>query len=648
MRQATSAGTHSALTAIAFVALFATRAEAQREHPISETIRVPAGGFVTRPGGKFDLTVAVKIPRDEKVWHLYSITQKPGGPTRTTFTVAPAALFRIEGRITGTKPMVASDPNFGMLTETYADSAIFSIPVTGAATASGEQKLSIRMYYQTCNDRYCLPPNEDTLFASVRFEGGPVATVERAVASDTALPATPLLAGAGETSNNSNGTTSAPLPGNGSLPLFLWIAATMGALSLLTPCVFPMVPITISYFSRGESRGRGRAVRDAAVYAGGIILAFTSLGLGLAVLLGATGLNRFAANPWLNLAIAALFAGFALSLFGVVHFAVPGSFLTRIDRITRDSRFGRDGTTALMGATFALTSFTCTAPFVGTLLVSATQGSYTWPALGLLIFSAVFALPFLVLALVPEALARLPRSGEWMITMKWVLGFLELAAAMKFLSNADLVQGWNIFTRDVVLLSWIVIACAMMLYLFGVRIGRGAMTRGKQHPVAGLIAGLAAGWLAMGSAGHRLGELEPFLPPAGANASGVANANELSWILNDYAAATSLARKQHKFVLIDFTGYTCTNCRWMEANMFPRETVRAELDKFVRVRLFTDGRDPSNARQQAFEEQQFKTVALPLYAVVGPDGRTRATYLGMTRDETEFTRFLFDARGGTK
>jgi thiol:disulfide interchange protein DsbD len=456
------------------------------------------------------------------------------------------------------------------------------------------------------------------------------------------------LEGAGETSNNSNGTTSAPLPGNGSLPLFLWIAATMGALSLLTPCVFPMVPITISYFSRGESRGRGRAVRDAAVYAGGIILAFTSLGLGLAVLLGATGLNRFAANPWLNLAIAALFAGFALSLFGVIRFAVPGSFLTRIDRITRDSRFGRDGTTLLMGATFALTSFTCTAPFVGTLLVSATQGSYIWPALGLLTFSAVFALPFLVLALVPEALARLPRSGEWMITMKWVLGFLELAAAMKFLSNADLVQGWNIFTRDVVLLSWIVIACAMMLYLFGVRIGRGAMTRGKQHPVAGLIAGLAAGLLAMGSAGHRLGELEPFLPPAGTNASGVANASELSWILNDYAAATSLARNQHKFVLIDFTGYTCTNCRWMEANMFPRETVRAELDNFVRVRLFTDGRDPGNARQQAFEEQQFKTVALPLYAVVGPDGRTRATYLGMTRDEREFTKFLFDARSGTK
>ena len=634
MRGGTSAGTRSAVAAIAMVVFFATGAAAQREHPISEAIRVPAGGIVARPGAKFDLTVAVKIPHDEKVWHLYSITQKPGGPTRTTFSVGPAALFRIDGRIDGTKPMVASDPNFGMLTETYADTAVFVIPVASVESAEGVQRIAVRMYYQTCNDRYCLPPTEDTLFASVRFEGGAVASAEPPEPTPTPTPTlTP---------------TPTPLPGNGSLALFLWIAATMGALSLLTPCVFPMVPITISYFSRGESRGRARAVRDAAVYAGGIVFAFTSLGLGLAVLLGATGLNRFAANPWLNLAIAALFAGFALSLFGVIHLAVPGNILTRIDRITRESRFGRDGTTLLMGATFALTSFTCTAPFVGTLLVSATQGSYIWPALGLLTFSAVFALPFLVLALVPEALGRLPRSGEWMVTMKGVLAFLELAAAMKFLSNADLVQGWNIFTRNVVLLSWVAIGCALMLYLLGVRFGRGGMMRAKPHPIGFLVTAAVVAWLATGSSGRRLGELEPFLPPAGANATGVANANELSWILNDYAAATSLARTQNKFVLIDFTGYTCTNCRWMEANMFPRETVRAELDKFVRVRLFTDGQEPSNARQQAFEDAQFKTVALPLYAVVGPDGRTRATYLGMTRDEREFTKFLFDARGGTK
>ncbi len=595
-------------------------AAAQREHPIAEAIRTPARGIIVQPGTRFRVTIAVSIPRDEKVWHLYSITQKPGGPIRTKFSVSPASLFTLDGPIRGTAPYAAMDPNFGIVTETYTDSAVFELGVMSAPSASGAGRLAVMMYYQTCNDRFCLPPTEDTLFANVNFVGAP------ASAAVTTAPAEPL-------------------PGNGSLALFLWIAATMGALSLLTPCVFPMVPITISYFSRGGARGRARAVRDAAVYAGGIVVAFTSLGLGLAVLLGATGLNRFAANPWLNLAIALLFAGFALSLFGVIHLAVPGSFLTKVDRITRESRFGRDGTTLLMGATFALTSFTCTAPFVGTLLVSATQGRWMWPALGLLTFSTVFALPFLLLALVPEALARLPRSGEWMVTMKGALAFLELAAAMKFLSNADLVQGWGVFTRNVVLGSWIALGAGLAIYLLGVRAGRGA-ARAPVHPVAAVFTIAIVAWLASGISGRRLGELEPFLPPAGTASTGVANANEAGWILNDYDAAAKRARDEHKFVLIDFTGYTCTNCRWMEANMFPREAVRHELDRFVRVRLFTDGRDQSNVRQQAFEEKQFKTVALPLYAVVDADGHTKATYLGMTRDANEFVKFLFDARTG--
>lgn len=608
----------------------------QREHPITEIIRAPATGIVARPGERFDVTLAVNIPNAGKTWHLYSITQGPGGPIRTQIKVGPSAIFRLSGTITGTEPDVANDPNFGIMTETYTDSAVFSIPVASSRAATGTKRLVVSMYYQTCNDKYCLPPVEDTLGVDVKLVGTvaapPAASTSAAIpVTDAPMSAAPTVNEPVRTTQRSLPTTT--LPGNGSLGLFLWIAATMGALSLLTPCVFPMVPITISYFSRGESRGRARAVRDAGVYAGGIVAAFTSLGLGLAVVLGATGLNRFAANPWLNLAIAALFAGFALSLFGVVDLAVPGSILTRIDRVTRESRFGRDGTTLLMGATFAVTSFTCTAPFVGTLLVSATQGNWKWPALGLLTFSAVFALPFLILALVPEALGRLPRSGEWMVTMKGSLAFLELAAAMKFLSNVDLVEGWGVFTRNVVLVSWVVLGIALVAYL----------ARGRRVVPAVITVAVVA-WLATGLAGRRLGELEPFLPPAGANAGGVANANELTWILNDYPGALARARAENKLVLIDFTGYTCTNCRWMEANMFPRDEVRRELDRFVRVRLFTDGRDESNVRQQAFEEQQFKTVALPLYAVVGSDGVTRATYLGMTRDVDEFVRFLFAVR----
>ncbi|HET9424765.1 MAG TPA: cytochrome c biogenesis protein CcdA [Gemmatimonadaceae bacterium] len=614
----------------ALLATLAAPAAAQREHPISSELRVPPAAVA--PGGRFTAVLAVTIPSKPVEWHFYSITQPPGGPIRTTIgLVSPA--FRIADSITGTKPVVADDPNFGMPTETHTDSAVYQIPLVADPRATGSQRLAVTLRYQVCNERYCLPPVTDTILANVALAGTAKSdSLWAAVPPTTTTTATPTP------------TPTGPLPGNGSLALFLWIAATMGALSLLTPCVFPMVPITISYFSRGDARGRGRALRDAGVYAIGIVAAFTAIGLGLALLLGATGLNRFAANPWLNLAIALLFAGFALSLFGVVNLGVPGSFVNRIDLLTRTSRFGRDGTTLLMGATFAVTTFTCTAPFVGTLLVAATQGDWLWPALGLLTFSGVFALPFVILALVPEALNRLPRSGEWMVTLKGVLAFLELAAAMKFLSNADLVMGWGVFTRNVVLGTWVVLGLGLIAYLLGVRLGRNAIP-GRRHWIPAAVSALVIAWLATGLMGRRLGELEPFLPPAGHNAGGVV-AGELEWMLDDYDGALARAKAENKLVLLDFTGYTCTNCRWMEANLFPRDEIERELEKFVRVRLFTDGQDESNARQQKFQEEKFNTVALPLYAVVDADGNPRGQFLGMTRNSEEFIAFLSSAAAG--
>ena len=598
-----------------------TPALAQREHPISAELRVPAG-FTVQPGGKFTATLAVTIPSSPVVWHFYSITQPPGGPIATTIKIGPSPSFRLAGRIDGTTPEIADDPNFGMMTETHTDSVIYQIPVIASPTQSGTQRLAIALRYQTCNDRYCLPPVTDSIFADVKLIGAALANDSLWTAS---APAETLSPGPQPLPPRQGS-----LPGNGSLALFLWIAATMGALSLLTPCVFPMVPITISYFSREDHRDRGRAFRDAGVYAVGIMAAFVTIGLGLALVLGATGLNRFAANPWLNLAIALLFAGFALSLFGVLNLGVPGSFVNRIDALTRSSKFGRDGTTLLMGATFAVTTFTCTAPFVGTLLVAATQGDWLWPALGLLTFSGVFALPFVILALVPGALSRLPRSGEWMVTLKGTLAFLELAAAMKFLSNADLVQGWGIFTRNVVLATWVGLGLGLIFYLL----------RGKRHWVPAAITAVVIAWLATGLAGRRLGELEPFLPPA---PGGVANSGELSWMLDDYDGALARAKSENKLVLIDFTGYTCTNCRWMEANMFPRTEIERELERFVRVRLFTDGQDESNSRQQKLQETKFNTVALPLYAVVDASGNTLGQFLGMTRSSDEFIAFLAGA-----
>ena len=416
----------------------------------------------------------------------------------------------------------------------------------------------------------------------------------------------------------------------------------MGALSLLTPCVFPMVPITVSYFTRRVTSGpvaRADSVVQALVYGAGIILTFTAVGFTLAVAFGAAGLNRFAADPWLNLAVTALFVAFALSLFGVYELTLPSRLLTFAAKA--DQGRGRYAGTLLMGLAFTLTSFTCTAPFLGTLLVVAAQGDWQWPLAGMLTFSTVFALPFMLLALAPRLIAALPRSGTWLIAVKATMGMLELAAAMKFLSNADLVWGWGIFTREVVIAVWIAIAVVLGVYLAGLtRLGH-APRLGRPHwlrSTAAATAALFAIWLTTGLFGRRLGEIEAFLPPA--DLAAMTPKAELPWIINDYDAARTESARQRRPLLIDFTGYTCTNCRWMEANMFPRPDVTRELARYVRVRLYTDGRGEPYRSFQRMQQTTYGTVALPYYAVVDPDGTPAVAFGGLTRDSGAFVSFL--------
>jgi thiol:disulfide interchange protein DsbD len=393
-----------------------------------------------------------------------------------------------------------------------------------------------------------------------------------------------------------------------------------------------MVPITVSYFTSRAGRTRRDAIVQALVYGAGIVLTFSGAGLALALAAGAAGLNQFAANPWVNLGITALFLAFALSLFGRVELALPSRVVTRA--VSAEQRRAGYAGTLLMGFAFTLTSFTCTAPFLGSLLVVAATGDWVWPLAGMLAFSTVFALPFVALAIVPQRLAALPRAGVWLQSMKSAMGLLEIAAALKFLSNADLVWGWHIFTRDVVLAGWVVIAIALAWQLGRPHGGRRVVWR-----AAGAAAALAlAAWLGAGLRGMRLGELEAFLPPADARV--LTAGREPDWIVNDYAAAIDLARRENRPVLVDFTGYTCTNCRWMEANMFPRPDVALELARFVRVRLYTDGQGEPFTGFQRMQRETYGTVALPYYAALAPDGTPRVAFGGLTRDAGEFIAFL--------
>jgi thiol:disulfide interchange protein DsbD len=548
-------------------------------------------------GDQFTAEVTARI---DPAWHIYSVTQGRGGPFPTRFTFPEGQPFRITGAVTGPAPTTEMDPNFGISTETHSGSPVFRVPVQVAFEAPGERQLLIDVRYQACDESNCLPPRTDKLSVPV------------------------MLAGGGRTD---------------SLASFLWLAMSMGALSLLTPCVFPMVPITVSYFTNRGTAGRWRALRDAGIYAFGIILTFTGLGLMLAAVFGAAGINQFASSPLVNLAIAAVFGAFAASLFGAFHFAIPSRILTSLDALS--GGYGPGNVLALlaMGLTFSLTSFTCTAPFVGTLLVMASQGQRLDPVLGMLAFSTVFSAPFFVLALAPQWLSQLPRAGGWLNSVKVVMGLLEIAAAMKFLSNADLVWRWGVFTREVVLAVWIATGAMAAIYLIGWPVRRTSVPR--WIAAAAFIAGTIA--LVPGLFGRRLGEIEAYLPPASdeqTSTSPAQSADGLHWIVNDLDAARDQARRDEKLIFVDFTGYTCTNCRWMEINLFPRNEVRTELARFVTVRLYTDGVGALYERQQKLQQQMFHTVALPLYAILRPDGTRLATFSGLTRDPVAFVAFL--------
>jgi thiol:disulfide interchange protein len=425
---------------------------------------------------------------------------------------------------------------------------------------------------------------------------------------------------------------------------FLWLAASTGLLSLLTPCVFPMVPVTIAYFSTPEHHRQG-GLRRAFLFALGIIGTFTILGLALAAIFGAAGINRFAADPRVNLVLAALFLIFAANLMGWLEIGIPWRLSNAADRAARDATAGSSLGALVMGATFTLTSVTCTAPFVGTLLVLASQGSWTMPIAGMLVYSTAFALPFFLLAAAPRLVSRLPRAGEWMRTLRVLIGLLEVGAAIKFVSNADLVLGWGIFTRDVVLIGWSALALAGAAYVgrnLGPKLRRRELRPISLVPV--VVALVVAGWLASGIGGRPLPQVEAFLPPVVPTALASSSGETPIWLLNDYSAAQSAARSSGKLVFVDFTGYTCTNCRWMEANIFTRPDVSAELGQFVLSRLYTDGEGEIYERQQAFQEKTFGTVALPLYAVVDAEGKVRATFSGLTRNPADFIAFLRRAR----
>jgi thiol:disulfide interchange protein DsbD len=375
---------------------------------------------------------------------------------------------------------------------------------------------------------------------------------------------------------------------------------------------------------------------------------FTGIGAAVAALVGPFGLTQLGSSVPVNLLITAVFVAFGLSLLGVFEITVPSSALTSLNKVS--NRGGLLGT-LVMGLVFALASFACTGPFIGALLAGSIQGDLSWPIFGMLMFSVGLALPFFFLALFPAYLSRMPKSGSWLARTKITVSFLIFAAALKYLSNVDQVYQWYILTRERYLAVWIVLLAMAGFYLLGMlRIGdeeTGSVGAGRLG-LGGVFLVLAVS-LIPGMFGARLGELDAYVPSpeysglTSVGFGGAADSNK--WIKDDYAQALELARETGKPVLISFTGYTCTNCHWMKANMFTRPPIAEALGGLVLLELYTDGADELSQAHQQMQLDGYGTVAIPYYAIIRTDESVIAEFPGRTRDTEEFLQFL--TSGGT-
>ena len=564
-------------------------------------------------------------------FHIYS-TNPDNSLRPTEVEFYDSTYFNFYGVFKEPEPIIKYDKNFdmdvGILKKKFRISKNLGI---SKSLKPGKYTIESTLVYLACDPTLCIPMWDDFEFNLIIEEGEYISNSE-IITSDSMID-------------------EAISEGLGS---FIILAISMGFLALLTPCVFPMIPITVSFFTKmGESKGTS-PLRSATVYTIGIITIFTTLGLILAATLGATGANQIASNPWVNIFIGGLFVYFAFSLFGQYEIEMPAAL--RQFSMKQEKRGGLTGI-LFMAFTFTLTSFTCTVQFVGLLLVTASQGDYFWPILGMICFASAFALPFFFLALFPQYLSKLPQSGGWLNSVKVIMGFLELGAAFKFFSNTDLVWQIGLFTRPMVLASWTVIAILMGVYLLGkIQLPHDSKIDmiGVPRLMMSMICLSFGLYLSTGLFGQPIhGLIDSYLPPEISYSKTTSFSNgthskldskkapshhDLTWY-EDYNEGINASQESNKPIFIDFTGYTCTNCRWMETNVFEDPQVIEFFKKFTLIRLYTDG-GPRAREYQQMEVERFGTAALPYYVILTPDDKEVARFPGMDPDVNKFINFL--------
>ncbi len=610
----------------------------------------------------------VKFDLDSR-WYTYGLVEVLGpeglGPTPSEIKILPNDIFELPKMVYVEKPKIKFDSGFVTNIEIYKHSAEFIVPVKLKKDFDlASIKPIANLYLQLCDSTHCLPATD---YQSIAV-GDVISDLESNIGSLVKVDITydgeypkntysdykpfeknQKLSEAKEKPQQTESSQLIESKKKEGILSFLWFSMLMGAISLLTPCVFPMIPITVSFFTKRSEKVKGKGLRDSLVYSLGIILTFTMIGVLVSIIAGPAGISEMATNGWVNLFIASVFIIFAFNLFGAFEIQIPTSILNTLNKKSQGDGLG---SVLIMGLVFSLTSFTCTVPFVGSSLISVSSGDWFYPILGMLGFSAVFALPFFLLALFPSLMHKVPKAGGWMNNIKVVMGFIEIAAAIKFLSNADLYWFFELISRDIFLSIWVAACIMIILYVLGIfRLHHDSPVDsvGSLRISFALIFATITVWLITGLLGKPLGELDSFMPPKDYATNNAAisivggsipstNTIEEKWF-KTYEEGLQYAKENHKNIFLDFTGWQCTNCRWMEMNMFSRTEIAQRLTNFVKIKLYTDSRKPEEQANKQFQQDRYNSIELPLYVILSPDEKLIGSS-AFTRDADEFKKFL--------
>ena len=590
--------------------------------------------------GRVDLVAHATMVSGWKLYALDPGAVRPGPAPRFLsfgFGDYPAWYTVVDPPMAVYPPQTGYDANFDLNVPYHLDEAVYgwTLVTQGRPTAAIDS-IATAITYMVCSDALglCLPPKTEVHVITVAREATPRMTLQedgtaQDVRTTTDAPSVdPIDEDTLEASQVRGGPVpiaSYPTPERpASLWTFILLSLGAGFLSLLTPCVFPMIPLTVSYFTKGSDT-RWSGGRGAMFYGLAIIVFFAMLGLLLSLILGASGAQRLAANPAVNLFIAIVLVALAFSLLGFFELRLPTSLL---GAVTARSDVQSGVGIAFMALTLVLVSFSCTAPLIGGLLAVAASGDVLYPLVGMVAYASAFALPFVLLALFPSWLQRLPKQGGWMQLLKSSLGLIELAAALKFFSNADLVLGWNVLSRPLAIAVWIALGLVwsgLLLNVFDLGLFRRSDRVGAWRFLTAVTVLTSSLMLLPALLGASAPWVDGLLPPRRATDVNVLVRTDSStpetrvdWRVDDLEGALAESQAAGKPVFIDFTGYTCTNCRQMEATVFVEPEVERVLSEhFIPLKLYTDG-PIDGSRFQTYQLQLTGTVALPTYAIVMP------------------------------